>query len=62
MRLKDTDSDGIGTQLCFPSSRGCAGKIFLKSTDMEVALLCLQARSDFSIEEVKGAAPERFIA
>ena len=47
--------------LCFPSFPRFAGTVFLKASDKELALLCVQAWNDFMIDEWCASAPDRFI-
>ena len=60
-RVIDMDLDGVQAALCFPSFPRFAGTVFLKASDKELALLCVQAWNDFMIDEWCGAAPDRFI-
>src|ERR1700730_15661787 len=47
--------------MCLPSVPRFAGTVFVKASDKELALLCVQAWNDFMIDEWCAAAPERFI-
>jgi predicted TIM-barrel fold metal-dependent hydrolase len=60
-RVKDMDVDGVQAALCFPSFPGFAGGIFQRADDKELALACVQAWNDFSIDEWCAAAPDRLI-
>lgn len=60
-RLLDMDIDGVHAMLCFPSFPRFCGTVFLEGTDKELALLCVQAWNDFSIDEWCATDPARFI-
>jgi predicted TIM-barrel fold metal-dependent hydrolase len=60
-RVIDMDLDGVQAALCFPSFPRFAGTVFLKASDKQLALLCVQAWNDFMIDEWCAAAPDRFI-
>jgi predicted TIM-barrel fold metal-dependent hydrolase len=60
-RIPDMDIDGVQAALCFPSFPGFGGGVFHRATDKELALLCVQAWNDFSIDEWCATAPDRFI-
>lgn len=60
-RVKDMDVDGVQAALCFPSFPGFAGGIFQRAADKELALACVRAWNDFSIDEWCAAAPDRLI-
>jgi predicted TIM-barrel fold metal-dependent hydrolase len=60
-RVKDMDIDGVQAALCFPSFPGFAGRVFHQAKDKELALECVRAWNDFSIDEWCGAAPSRFV-
>jgi predicted TIM-barrel fold metal-dependent hydrolase len=60
-RVKDMDVDGVQAALCFPSFPGFAGGIFQRAEDKELALACVKAWNDYSIEEWCASAPERLI-
>ncbi len=60
-RVKDMDLDGVHAAMCYPSFPGFAGRVFLQADDHELALLCVQAWNDFSIQEWGASAPGRFI-
>lgn len=60
-RILDMDLDGVTGAMCYPSFPGFAGRVFLQSRDHELALLCVEAWNDFSIDEWCGAAPGRLI-
>lgn len=60
-RVKDMDIDGVHGALCFPSFPGFAGRVFQQAKDKDLALLCVQAWNDFSVDEWCAAAPDRLI-
>jgi predicted TIM-barrel fold metal-dependent hydrolase len=60
-RVKDMDVDGVHAALCFPSFPGFGGGVFHAATDKELALLCVQAWNDFSVDEWSGYAPDRLV-
>ena len=65
VRVKDMDIDGIQAAACFPSFPGFAGNAFHPAKgaakDMDLALACVQAWNDFSIDEWCASAPDRYI-
>ena len=60
-RVDDMDLDGVQAALCFPSFPGFSGTVFLRSTDMDLALRCVQAYNDFVLDEWCAAAPDRLV-
>jgi len=60
-RTKDMDADGVLASLCFPTIPRYCGQTFLEARDRDLALACLRAYNDWTIEEWAGAAPGRFI-
>ena len=60
-RVKDMDIDGVHGALCFPSFPGFAGRVFHRAKDKDLALLCVQAWNDFSVDEWCATAPDRLI-
>ena len=60
-RVQDMDIDGVQAAMCFPSFPGFAGGVFQRAKDKDLALECVRAWNDFSIEEWCGSAPDRFI-
>jgi predicted TIM-barrel fold metal-dependent hydrolase len=60
-RTKDMDTDGVLASLCFPTIPRYCGQTFLEARDRDLALACLRAYNDWTIEEWAGAAPGRFI-
>src|ERR1700722_1078119 len=60
-RVKDMDVDGVHAACCFPSFPGFGGRVFLNATDKDLALPCLQAWNDFSIDEWSATAPGRYV-
>lgn len=61
-RVRDMDVDGVEAALCFPSFPGFGGGVFQRAKDKELALACVQAWNDFSIDEWGGASPNRLPA
>jgi predicted TIM-barrel fold metal-dependent hydrolase len=60
-RVLDMDLDGVTAALCFPSFPGFAGRIFMQAKDKDLALECVKAWNDFSIDEWAAHAPGRLI-
>jgi predicted TIM-barrel fold metal-dependent hydrolase len=60
-RVADMDVDGVQAALCFPSFPGFGGGVFQRAKDKELALACVRAWNDFSIDEWCAAAPDRYI-
>src|SRR6185312_12036917 len=60
-RVADMDVDGVQAALCFPSFPGFGGGVFQRAKDKELALACVQAWNDYSIDEWSAAAPDRYI-
>lgn len=60
-RLSDMDEDGIWAEMCFPNYARFAGHRFLQGNDRTLALACVQAWNDFSLDEWCAAAPDRYI-
>ncbi|WP_017936738.1 amidohydrolase family protein [Nocardioides sp. Iso805N] len=60
-RVKDMDIDGVQAAACFPSFPGFGGNVFHRANDKELALACVKAWNDFSIDEWCGSAPDRYI-
>jgi len=60
-RVKDMDVDGVHAACCFPSFPGFGGRVFLNANDKDLALACLQAWNDFSIDEWSATAPGRYV-
>jgi len=60
-RAEDMDVDGIIASLCFPTIPRYCGQTFLEAPDRELALTCVRAYNDWTIEEWAGGAPGRFI-
>ena len=50
-RVADMDLDGVQAALCFPSFPGFGGGTFHRAKDKDLALLCVKAWNDFSIDE-----------
>lgn len=60
-RIEDMDTDGIAIQANGPSFARLGGTLFLEGKDPALALECVRAWNDFSIDEWCATAPERFI-
>ena len=60
-RVADMDLDGVQAALCFPSFPGFGGGTFHRAKDKDLALLCVKAWNDFSIDEWCATAPDRYI-
>ena len=60
-RTEDMDTDGIIASLCFPTIPRYCGQTFLEAKDRELALACVKAYNDWTIDEWAGGAPGRFI-
>jgi len=60
-RVADMDVDGVQAALCFPSFPGFGGGVFQRGKDKDLALACVQAWNDFSIDEWCAAAPDRYV-
>jgi predicted TIM-barrel fold metal-dependent hydrolase len=60
-RLADMDADGVAVQLNFPQWPGFAGSRLMRSNDLELGHLCVQAWNDFVVDEWCAAAPDRYI-
>src|SRR5215203_1649906 len=60
-RVADMDIDGVQAALCFPSFPGFGGGVFQRAKDKDLALQCVRAWNDFSIDEWCAAAPGRYV-
>jgi len=60
-RVADMDIDGVQAACCFPSFPGFGGGVFHRAKDKDLALECVKAWNDFSIDEWCGSAPDRLI-
>ncbi len=60
-RSRDMDTDGIIASLCFPTIPRYCGQTFLEAGDRDLALACVKAYNDWTIDEWAGGAPGRFI-
>jgi predicted TIM-barrel fold metal-dependent hydrolase len=60
-RVEAMDQDGVWAQLLFPQFPRFAGTRFLEATDMELAMLMVQAYNDWMIDDWCAAYPDRFI-
>src|SRR5215207_1017866 len=61
VRIKDMDIDGVQAAACFPSFPGFGANVFQRAADKELALACVKAWNDFSIDEWCGSAPDRYV-
>ena len=50
-RLDDMDVNDVEASLCFPTMPRFCGQTFAEATDMDLALLCVQAYNDWMVEE-----------
>ena len=60
-RLEDMDTNWIESSLCFPTFPRFCGQTFTEAKDKELALLCVRAYNDWTIEEWCGPAEGRLI-
>jgi predicted TIM-barrel fold metal-dependent hydrolase len=60
-RTVDMDADGIIASMCFPTIPRYCGQTFLEAADRDLALDCVRAYNDWTIDEWAGGAPGRFI-
>jgi predicted TIM-barrel fold metal-dependent hydrolase len=60
-RAADMDADGVLASLCFPTIPRYCGQTFLEAKDRDLALCCLRAYNDWTVEDWAGGAPGRFI-
>jgi predicted TIM-barrel fold metal-dependent hydrolase len=61
-RIKDMDSGGIWSSVCFPSLiAGFCGAVFSNSKDPELGLACVRAWNDWHLEVWAGTYPGRII-
>ena len=60
-RIKDMDLDGVQAATCFPSFPGFGGRVFLNASDKDLALACLQAWNDFSVDEWCATDRSRYV-
>jgi predicted TIM-barrel fold metal-dependent hydrolase len=50
-RLEDMTLNGVEASLCFPNYPRFCGQIFNEAKDKELAMLCVKAYNDFTVEE-----------
>jgi predicted TIM-barrel fold metal-dependent hydrolase len=50
-RLDDMTLNGVEASLCFPNYPRFCGQIFNEASDRELAMLCVKAYNDFTVEE-----------
>ena len=60
-RLEDMDENHIEASLCFPTFPRFCGQTFTEAKDKELALLCVQAYNDWTIEEWCAGSDGRLI-
>ncbi len=60
-RLEDMDTNWIESSLCFPTFPRFCGQTFTEAKDKELALLCVQAYNDWTVEEWCGPSEGRLI-
>ena len=60
-RVLDMDLDGVQAGLNFPTFPRFAGTVFLQGKDRALALECVKAYNDWTLDEWCAAAPERLI-
>jgi predicted TIM-barrel fold metal-dependent hydrolase len=60
-RLADMDLNSVEAQMCFPNYPRFCGQLFLRAKDKDLALLCVKAYNDFTVEEWAGEGEGRLI-
>ncbi|GAA2410711.1 amidohydrolase family protein [Actinomadura vinacea] len=60
-RLADMDANWIQSSLCFPTFPRFCGQTFTEARDRDLALLCVRAYNDWTIEEWAGGSGGRLI-
>jgi len=60
-RIRDMNRNGIFASMNFPSFPKFAGQTFVQADDKELALACIRAFNDWTIDEWCGAYPDRLI-
>jgi predicted TIM-barrel fold metal-dependent hydrolase len=60
-RLEDMTRNGVEASLCFPNYPRFCGQIFNEAKDKELALLCVKAYNDFTVEEWCAGSEGRLI-
>jgi predicted TIM-barrel fold metal-dependent hydrolase len=60
-RVADMDADGIGASVNFATFPRYCGQTFAEAKDKDLALDCIKAYNDWTLEEWCGAAPDRLI-
>ena len=60
-RLEDMDTNWIDASLCFPTFPRFCGQTFTEASDRDLALLCVKAYNDWTVEEWCGPAGGRLI-
>ncbi len=60
-RLEDMDENGIERSLCFPTFPRFCGQTFFEAKDKDLALACVRAYNDWTVEEWAGESGGRLI-
>jgi len=60
-RLADMTANHVQASLCFPNYPRFCGQLFAERSDMDLALLCVQAYNDWMVEEWCGGSAGRLI-
>ncbi|HVX17147.1 MAG TPA: amidohydrolase family protein [Acidimicrobiales bacterium] len=60
-RLADMDTNWTEAQLCFPTFPRFCGQTFTEASDKDLALLCVQAYNDWTVDEWCGPSQGRLI-
>ena len=60
-RVRDMNRNGIFASMNFPSFPKFAGQTFVQAEDKELAIACIRAFNDWTIDEWCGAYPDRLI-
>lgn len=60
-RLEDMSAGGIERSLCFPTVPRFCGQTFLEAEDKDLALLCVLAYNDWTVEEWAGGSGGRLV-
>lgn len=60
-RLEDMDANWTEAQLCFPTFPRFCGQTFTEAADKDLALLCVQAYNDWTVEEWCGPSGGRLV-
>lgn len=60
-RLVDMDFNGVEASLCFPTMAGFAGTLFLNGSDRELALDCVRAYNNWTVDVWSAVNPKRLV-